>query len=172
MQRRIRAIVLDTSYLLPFFGIKVENLDPVDVRRVIELSKRLGIEIIYPRIMVLELLAKLFREAEKHSLRSLPLVVKEKLRSLLLSGEMILEDLAPEHIDIIERLRLAGFRDLFDCVAYAVAKMRRSIFMTMDRAFKQFLLSIGEEAELLKDHREVLYMIEELASSTESKGMK
>jgi len=159
MQRRVRAIVLDTSYLLPFFGIEVKGLDIADIRKVIEFSRKLGIEIVYPRIMVLELLAKLFREAEKRSRSELPLAVKEKIRSLLLSNEVILEDLMPEHIDIVEKLRLRGFRDLFDCIAYAVAKVKRGIFMTMDRAFKQFLLDIGEEAELLKDHREVLHMI-------------
>ncbi len=165
-RRRIKAIVLDTPYLLPFFGIEVKDIDPVDVRRVIELSNRLGIEIVYPRIMVLELLAKLFREAEKRSLQALPSVANERLTSLLLSGEVILEDLVPDHIDIVERLRLRGFRDLFDCIAYAVAKVKRGIFMSMDRAFRQFLLSIGEEVELLKDHREVLHMLEELVSST------
>jgi len=164
-RRRIKAIVLDTSYLLPFFGIEVKDIDPVDVRRVIEFSKRLGIEIVYPRIMVLELLAKLFGEAEKRSLQALPSVAKEKLTSLLLSGEVILEDLVPDHIDIVERLRLRGFRDLFDCIAYAVAKVKRGIFMTMDRAFRQFLLSIGEEVELLKDHKEVLHTLEELVSN-------
>ncbi len=149
MQEEIKAVVLDTSYLLPFFGIEVKDVNPADISRAIELSKRLGIEVVYPRLMVLGLLANPFREAEK-SLQELPQFVKEKLGALLLSGEVILEDLAPNHIDIIERLRLKGVRDLFDCIAYAVAKARHGIFMTMDKTFKQFLLNIGEEAELFE----------------------
>ncbi len=158
--KKVRAVVIDTSYLLPFFGVKVEGIEIEELYELLEMLKNRGIEIVYPKPMLVELLAKLFREAEKKSLKRLPEYVWSKLRALLVSGEIVLEDLAVEDVEVVEKLRLSGFRDLFDCIAYAIAKRLKGILLTMDRTFKNFISAIGEDVSIVKDHNELRELVE------------
>ena len=158
--KKVRAVVIDTTYLLPFFGVEVKGIELNDLYNLINSLKNMGVEFIYPKPMLIELLAKLFREAEKISMKQLPEYVWIRLRALLLSGEVVLEDLMLEDVKVIEKLRFSGFKDLFDCIAYAVAKRLGGILLTMDRKFKEFIAAVGEDTNIIKDHNELAEILE------------
>ncbi len=157
--KKVRAVVIDTTYLLPFFGVEVKGIELNDLYNLINSLRSMGVEFIYPKPMLIELLAKLFREAEKRSMKQLPEHVWVKLRALLLSGEVVLEDLTLEDMKVIEKLRLSGFKDLFNCIAYAIARRLGGILLTMDRKFKEFITVVGEDPNIIKDHNELAEML-------------
>ena len=59
-------VVLDTSFLLPYVGLKVKEI-PSDV---IELLEK--VELYYPYIMISELIGMIFKVARRMRLRTIP----------------------------------------------------------------------------------------------------
>ena len=58
-------IVVDTTFILPFFGVGVEGVDSEEVVRL----KNKGFKLLYPKLLLLvELIAKISKEARRKGL--------------------------------------------------------------------------------------------------------
>ena len=74
----LKDVILDTSYLLPLFGVKVEGIDE---NILFELSNQ-GINLFYPKLLIIELIAKIGREAAKRGLSNITSVPESLLKYL------------------------------------------------------------------------------------------
>jgi len=135
-----KALVLDTTYLLPFFGIAVKG---VDEHRVASLRKKF--ELIYPVLMLPELWAKVMREVERRKLKEVPDQVLDALQALL--GEIDVKLATPclDQLTIAAKLRLIGHKDIFDCLGYGCAVAIDGKFLSEDKKLRKFLEGLDEE---------------------------
>ncbi len=131
-------LVLDTTYLLPFFGVAVRG---VDERRIAALRRRH--ELFYPVLMLPELWAKVLREAERRGILGVPAQAIEGLQALLAQADVRLAEPTPRQLLVAAELRLAGHRDLFDCLGYGCAVAIGGKFLSEDKSLKRFLERLG-----------------------------
>ena len=121
-------LVLDTSFILPFLGVEVEGVDP----GLVEEYAEQGYELLYPLLAVPELLGVLAKVVERRGLGGLPPEALEGLEALLAGEDVKLVAPRLEHLETALRLRLAGHRDLFDCILYATALHEEASLLTLD----------------------------------------
>ncbi|MHA1590076.1 MAG: PIN domain-containing protein [Candidatus Njordarchaeales archaeon] len=149
-------VLVDTSYLLPFFGIRVRELDERTVRELIDAFS--GSEVLYPILMLPEIMAKISKELSKTG-KKLSNDIIDAFNSLL--GEVDIKLVRPKMSHILRaiQLRLDGHHDIFDCIAYATALEEKALFLTMDSEFIEFLKSKNYDTSLIIDHSAFLRRI-------------
>ncbi len=141
-----RRAVLDTTYLLPFFGIRVPGLEP---ETVLGLRDELGVEeLLYPMLLIPELVAKIGKEMRARGLDEIPAEALEALTALLLEVDVALVPPKLEHLVTAVKLRALGHPDIFDNILYAVSLHEKAYLVTRDTTFIRFL----EEKGLPVDH--------------------
>jgi len=133
--------VVDSTYLLPSLGISVKNLRPKDIELINKLREH--IEYSYPTPLLAELVGKAAREASKRDLKILPEEAVEGFRALLAGVGVTVELPEPDGLALAAELWIRGHRDIMDNIAYAHAVKTRGYFMTMDKAFTEFLTEKG-----------------------------
>ncbi len=144
-------LVLDTSYVLPFLGIQVDELLSEELAQVLE-----GFKLYYPTAMLAELLGVFFKQLKKAEASHLLAEVKEGLDSLAYSGEVELLPLTSEVAEEAYKLIKAGCRDIFDAIAYATARSTGALLLTLDTELKRFLEERGMPRTSLVDHRKLV----------------
>ena len=142
MSKRTCRLVIDTTYLLPFFGIEVEGLSENDV---IALSQRC--ELIYPSMLLPELWAKVLREAKKAGLNRPPEEAVSAMNALLYVSGIKLAPPTPEQMGTAALLRLAGHKDIFDCLGFGCAESLSIDFLSEDEELRRLV------SDLRKDYR-------------------
>ena len=148
-------VLLDSTYLLPSFGIEVEGLSDEHIRTLREAwSKRLVCFYCLSVVWV-EVIGKVCREARKSGLE-ITNVIDMAIKSLLESGVYKWVNPTSDAIKLAFKLRLAGHKDVIDNLLYATSITRNMIFLTMDKALKDFLIKHGFNIENLMDHRQLL----------------
>ena len=151
-------VVLDTSFLLPFLGIRVRGVDGRVLKRIEELAtgRRGGPRLCYHELMLPELAAKAFSTSLREGLEAVPEEAIEGFLSIV-SG-MFIEVLATtrEDLNVAYALRLVGHKDFFDCIAYAAAKTRRGRLLTLDRSLRESVEEAGLDTSVLMSQREFL----------------
>jgi len=56
-------ILLDTAFLLPSFGVKVQGIDEDRLIALLKNLRESGVEFAYPKLLLVELIAKIGKEA-------------------------------------------------------------------------------------------------------------
>jgi len=148
-------VLLDSTYLLPSFGIEVEGLSDGHIRALREAWLRGLVRFYCLSVVWVEVIGKVCREARKSGLE-IGDVVDTAIRSLLGSGVYEWIDPAPDAIKLAFKLRLAGHKDIIDNLLYATSITRNTVFLTMDEALKDFLVKHGFSVENLMDHEQLL----------------
>ncbi|HID91052.1 TPA: PIN domain-containing protein [Candidatus Bathyarchaeota archaeon] len=121
-------VTLDTTYLLPLFGVDIALPNfREEFRRLL----RAPISIDVSSVSVLEVKGKVVREI-KRGRALLASRFKPGLRSLLLSGRFRVIEYGVEIDDIVDELIRAGLDDLFDCVIAATALHGSDLLVTED----------------------------------------
>jgi len=128
-------ILLDTSFILPFFGIRVSEIPEYVIDLIPKMSR--NFTFIYPKLMISELIAKISKECIKTG-RQVSLL-KHDFETFLAQVDITIVDPTPEQLILAMELRVKGHRDIFDCIAYSTAKYEKALFLTIDDAFVDFL---------------------------------
>lgn len=145
-----RKLILDTSFLLPYLGIRVVGIEEKRLGKIME-----NYETYYPLLLLVELQGVVFKEARKQSLSEIPKKTVDSFISLVY-GEYVKmippaeEDLSKSY-DIIS----SGWNDIFDSILYAVSKRTGIKALTMDMAFREFLKENGFDHKLLITMNEI-----------------
>jgi len=140
-QKQSREFVVDTTFLLPYLGIRVRGLDE-DV-----LSSLLPC---YPIIMLVELLGVLYKEAKKKGLQELPEQALEGFNSIVYGKDIKLIFPTEEDLCLGYEVMRRGWKDIFDVMLYATAKRLGIKALTMDSSFKSFLREAKLDHEVLE----------------------
>ena len=129
-------IVLDTTYTLPLFGIKVKISDTFDDElREFWKNGLKGYNIYLPSICLIEVLYLLNREFRKNSkteiLNRYPIVLPSITSSNIVSIYDSLKDVRVSQI--ANNIRTLGHTDLIDCFIAATAISLDGIFLSRDQ---------------------------------------
>lgn len=154
-QKKIR-VLLDTSFILPFFGIMVDDVFPETLESIESAD---NVEFLYPKLLITELVAKIARECVKKS--SCPDTLKNDLIDFLATPELTLVEPKAEHLALAIDLRYAGHPDIFDCIAYATARIEKALFLTLDKKLIEFVGNINQETNLFITQQELIKIIKQ-----------
>ncbi len=158
MSSMVLNLLLDSTYLLPSFGIKVEGLSDEQILR-LRVAKIKGKVKFYclPLVWV-EIISKVHREARRRRV-DVENIIAVATKSLLDSG--FYEWITPgsKAIELAFKLRVLGHRDNIDNLLYATSLEKNMVFLTMDKEFREFLSNHGYKTENLMDHNQLLSML-------------
>ena len=125
-------LIVDTSFLLPYVGIKVRGLDESIIERR---------QIHYPSIMLIELLAVIVKEAKKANLPKLPERAVGGLTFILSNVSLIPFEVLD--VNLVYEVISKGWNDIFDAVLYSASVSTGLPLLSMDRTFYEFLRANG-----------------------------
>jgi len=148
-------VLLDSTYLLPSFGIEVEGLSDEHIRALREAWLKGLVRFYCLSITWIEVLGKVCREALRAGIMPNS-VIHIAIRSLFESGTYEWISLTSDAIQLALKLCLAGHRDLVDNLLYATSITRGMILLTMDETLRTFLNKHGFKTENLMDHKQLL----------------
>ncbi len=134
--KRYSKAVIDTTYLLPFFGIRIHN---IEYETIIRIQRELNAKLIYPMLVIPELITKIGREMQKTGRKRIPAEVKDALSALLLEIDVELVQPKVKHLETAIKLRALGHKDIFDNILYATSLHEEAYFITRDESFIEFL---------------------------------
>jgi len=147
-------VLLDSTYLLPSFGIEVKGLSDEHIWALKAWLRKL-VRFYCLSTVWFELIGKVCREARRSGIEVSD-VVGVATRSLLESGMYRWMAPTPDAIKLALELCLAGHKDIIDNLLYATSVTRSMILLTMDEALKGFLAEHGFSTESLMDHKQLL----------------
>lgn len=147
--------LLDSTYLLPAFGIEVQGLTDKDLEMIREVAAQGKVQLYCLTISWIEILGKVAREAYKKGInveKQANVAIKSLTRTRLLHWIQP----PPNALLLALKLRLQGHRDMIDNTLYATASVNHMFFVTMDSTLKKFLKKQGFNTELLLTHNQLL----------------
>jgi predicted nucleic acid-binding protein len=150
-------ILLDTAFLLPSFGVKVQGIDEDRLIALLKNLRESGVEFAYPKLLLVELIAKIGKEALRKG--ELPPEALEALEALLLEVDVELVEPNVKHIVTATEMRIRGHDDIFDNLLYATALHEDMKLVTEDDKLVKFLKDKGYRADFVlrfKDLEDVL----------------
>jgi len=145
--KNIKPLIMDTTYILPLFGIKI-----IELTNFKKFSKELwsnglkGFNLYLPSTCLMEALFKLTGEYRKSNdvdvLKRYAIAIPSILS--FSSIQIINPLLTPEAIRIAIKIKYAGHTDLMDCLIAASAAALKGIFLTEDIELSKILKIIPE----------------------------
>ena len=144
---KTQRLILDTSYILPLFGIKIKSLTKINEG--LKLIWKEGIddfEVYLPSICLIESLYKLIHEYKKNNdykiLKRYPLTIPTITTSQNVKIFNSYIDSTASQIAI--KIRHAGHSDMMDCWIAASAAALNGILLTEDPLLKDILKRVSE----------------------------
>ena len=143
--KNIKPIILDTTYILPLFGIEIIDLD--DFKNISNKIWSKGIDgynIFLPSTCLMEALYKLTSEYRKSKdiaiLNRFPTTIPsiESSKMVQLYNPLLYFDASK----IAIKIRHAGHTDLMDCLIAGSAAVLKGILLTEEKALRKILLAI------------------------------
>ena len=140
-------ILIDTTYLLPLFGIEIEKFNLRDIQSLLEVDA----EIIYNSISLIEIKWIILKLAKKNkkTLEQMRDTYNETLEYLSASDEIKQTPLiTPKIIRLEDKLSDLGVNDYFDRIITATAKIYANIFLTEDKKLAKQIKTMNEFKDL------------------------
>jgi len=151
----VPSILLDSTYLLPSFGIEVKGLSDKHIRLLREAWSKRAVRFYCLSVVWVEVIGKVCRQARKTGIE-VSNMVDTAVKSLADSGVYEWIEPLPDAVKLAFKLRLAGHKDIIDNLLYATSIVRDMILLTMDKQLKNFLVKHGFNSENLMDHQQLL----------------
>ena len=149
---------MDSTYILPGFGISVTGLSKRDLMLLEKLLIDGKISLYYSPIIWIEVLPKIYRLKRFGKL----LLSEEDIADRIVAVENTFVQVNPTHKAIVTAymLRELGHRDMVDNMLYGIALSRDLLLMSMDNEFKVFLHSKNMNTSMILSHNELFNMIQ------------
>ncbi len=135
-------VLLDTTYFLPVFGVAVKGLDPKDLDRLRQYALQGKVEIYYTDLMWLELIPKLYREAEKKGIDLEP-ILRRGVHAITSADYLRKAEVTWRAIVTAFLLRRQGHRDMIDNFIYGIAEAEGLTLITMDKTLRDLARDRG-----------------------------
>jgi len=149
--KNIKPLILDTTYILPLFGIKIIGLSNFkQVSNELWLNGLKGYSLYLPSICLMEVMFKLTAEYRKSNDVNILNRYSIALPSILSSKSIQIFNplLNPEANRISINIRHAGHRDLMDCLIAASATALKGIFLSEDIKLSKIMKIIPETKDI------------------------
>ncbi|MFX0140298.1 MAG: PIN domain-containing protein [Candidatus Hodarchaeota archaeon] len=149
--KNINTIVLDTTYVLPLFGIKIKLSQKFqDEIKILWKNGIKGYDIYLPSTCLLETVFKLLHEYRKipdfNILKRYQLILPTVLNSPV---KIFNSELNPKASLIASIIRHSGHLDFLDCWIAGTATTLKGILVTEDKELEKVLLGIPETKSLV-----------------------
>lgn len=153
-------VLLDSTYLLPSFGVEVEGFSEEDIVKLKELLDDGAVEMYYSPIVWVEILGKIARELRrKRAGKEVLTQVSLALKSITETGTYRAVLPSSKDVELALRLRLLGHRDNIDNLLYAIAHNNGLVLMSMDKTLRNFIeenKEHGLRSDIIRDHKTLL----------------
>lgn len=153
-------VLLDSTYILPSFGVEVEGLSDEHLLQLRQARVAGKIKFYCLSAVWVEVLGKVCRESKRLKV-DIKDVVEIATMSLLESGFYEWIQPSSNAIKLAFELRMLGHKDNIDNLLYATSITNGMIFLTMDDELKEFLFKHGYETNNLMNHISLLNKLEE-----------
>jgi len=147
----IKPLIIDTTYILPLFGIKIIELSNFKkISKVLWSDGLKGYSLYLPSICLMEVMFKLTGENRKSNDVNILNRYVIALPSILSSKSVKIFNplLNPEASRIAINIRHAGHTDLMDCLIAASAVALKGIFLTEDNKLSKAIKIIPENKDI------------------------
>ncbi len=148
-------VLLDSTYLLPSFGIEILGLTDNDIIELREQALKNNVKFYCMTASWTEIIGKVCREAEHHGI-DLCKLLNTVLPSILEYELYTWINPSTEAVKLAFKLRMLGHKDNIDNLLYATATVNNMVFLTMDDEFKGFLKKHGLEVNNVKNHVQLI----------------
>ena len=138
---RVSKVIVDTSFLLPYLGLKVKEVSD-EVMDWLE-----SVELHYPYVMVPEVIGVVIKKARSMGLSAIPKEALQGFNTIIYGGFVNLIPPVDQDLSIAYGLIKRGLRDLFDALLYATSKRTGITAITVDEALLKFLRSNGFDTD-------------------------
>ena len=151
-------VLLDSTYILPTFGIEVEGLSNKHLTMLRDAALNGKVEYYCSTVIWIEVIGKVSREGIRIGI-NLDDILDIALKSLFKSGFYRWIQPNDEALKIAFKLRLEGHKDNIDNLLYATSITNNMVFLTMDEDLKEFLLKQGYKIDNLMNHIRLLEIL-------------
>ena len=134
-------IILDTSFLLPYVGLRVKEVRTEIMNWLKEIDQY------YPYMMIPELVGVIIRVSRKMTMDSIPDQALKGFNSIVYGDSIRLIGPMDKDLSIAYALMRRGLRDLFDAILYATSRRVGIKAITMDNSLVEFLKRNNFEAD-------------------------
>ncbi len=147
---KLKGVLVDSTYILPAFGIKVSEISNEDLER-LDRAYKLGLaDFYFSEVVWVEVLPKVLKEYARKGLVLEPKVVKSVVSLVGENFQRVM--LGETAIELAVKLRGLGHGDMVDNLLYGAAVENNLYFMTVDTAFREFLEKHGLKHPLINHH--------------------
>ena len=146
-------VLLDSTYILPAFGIAVKGLSREDLEKLEQLRIEKVVEYHFTSLIWIEIVPKVLKEYSNRGI-SVNISMFERI-ALALENTAKHVGLGPVAIAIAAKLRALGHKDMVDNLLYGIASERDLLLLTMDSEFREFVHRHGLETSRIVNHREL-----------------
>ncbi len=149
--KNIRPLILDTTFILPLFGVQITVLEgSQEILKDIWNNKIEGYKVYLPSICLIEVMFKLLSEYRK----SLNYNMLDRYRIILptiltLPLEIINSELNTEASLIATKIRHSGHSDFMDCWIAGTTTALDGILLSEDKELKKILKKVPETKNLV-----------------------
>ena len=150
------AILLDSSYLLPVFGIEVREINDSILLELRGLALRKLIEMYYSPISLIEIVSKVARETMRKGQGLSQEEIESTIRIIEESEYLKPIYPCPRAYALAYRMKLLGHRDMIDNILYAIATLHGLIFLTLDQKLRKFIQRHKIKGANMLTHNELL----------------
>ncbi|MEB3772074.1 MAG: PIN domain-containing protein [Desulfurococcales archaeon] len=149
-------VLLDSTYLLPIFGVGVKEIDTETLTMLRSLALGRHVELYYSPISLLEITAKIARETEKMGIGLSPEEVEYTIK--ILEEAEYIKPVKPDAriYSFAYRMRLLGHRDMIDNILYATATIKDLVFLTLDSRLRMFVQKQKLQGARIQTHQELM----------------
>jgi len=151
------SVLVDSTYILPAFGIGVQGLNDEDLMKLELLRKRGVVEFYYSDIIWIEVIPKVRREYGKKRERLDVKILIENVETIRETFKIA--QVGSKAIEIAFKLREIGHRDMIDNLLYGISIEHQLYLLTLDRIFKSFIKSVGLDVSTIIDHVELFKLL-------------
>jgi len=151
-------VLLDSTYILPSFGIEVEGLLDGHIKELREAALRGKVSFYCLPLVWVEIIGKVYRESLRLGLE-VKEIVEDAVRSLLISGFYRWIMPSSDAVALAFKLRALGHKDNIDNLLYATSVTNGMIFLTIDENLRSFLANKGFKTDHVMDHVKLLSKI-------------
>ncbi len=135
----VNSLILDTSFILPYVGIKVKEVDS-------EIFTQFkSVKLYYPYALIPELIGVIFKVSMRMGLEKIPNNALIRFNTIVYGGDITLITPKSEDIEIAYNLIKKGLKDLFDALLYSTSIRTDIKIITGDRRLVEFLRENGLE---------------------------
>ena len=153
-------VIIDSTYILPAFGIEIIGIDNQDLLKLENLRINNKVEYYYSDICWIEIIPIVYKEYRKKKLELHDKTIEEVVKSIKETLKRI--EINFKAIKIAVKLKKLGHKDMIDNLLYGAAIENNYHLLTLDEKLRNFIKNKKLKSNLIINHKELFEITNEL----------